>query len=87
MSDQELTDADIRSAFQAVAEACGGDILQCCRDCGEPERIERDGLLDYLSIYGGPRGKEVFKMCLDYPGSMDDLNAMLTSKGVPDHWT
>lgn len=75
----------IRIAYQNVAEACGPDLLQCCRECGEPEVIDRDVLHDYLGIHGGTHGKEVSEWVMAYP-DLDDLNKFLDDLGVPRTW-
>lgn len=82
----ELTDAQIRCAFQATAEAVGGDILQCCRDCEEEEVITRDGLYDYLYMHGGKDGDAVSLWLMGFPGSIEDLEAELNRRRVPKTW-
>lgn len=91
----------VNRAFQATAEATGGDILQCCIDCGEEPVITRDGLYDYLETYGGGPGtfgrsgkaaKEgeggiVFRFVMDHPGSIRDLETTLSQMGVPKSWS
>ncbi|MCR9292048.1 MAG: hypothetical protein NXI32_04965 [bacterium] len=80
------TPAEIRTAFQYVADACGGDILQCCIDCGIEPEITRDCLIDYLAIHGGPKGKEVFDWVVDCAGNIHDLDRKLDEMGVPHRW-
>lgn len=79
----------VRMAFQNVAEACGGDILQACKDMGEPEEIDRDGLWDYLEIHGGNNGKQVSQWITAYlkNHSIADLNRTLDRFAVPRTWT
>jgi len=77
----------IRGAFQATVEAIGGDVLQCCRDCGEEEVIARDGAFDYLDAYGGKHGAVVQKWLMEIPGSMKDLEEVLDTAGVPKTWS
>ena len=83
----ELTDSDFRSAFQATAEACGGDILQCCIDCEEEPIITRECLYDYLATYGGEKGEAVQKWIYDHKGTMKQLERDLTAKRVPLTWS
>jgi len=73
--------------FQATADATGGDILQCCRDCGEEEVIYRDGLYDYLDAYGGEYGATVQKWLMEIPGSIKDLEGILDTAGVYKTWS
>jgi hypothetical protein len=86
LTDDGLTAREVRGAFQAVAEYCGGDILQACRDCGEDPVIDRDGLIDYLSIHGGDAGPAVSEYCMSYPGDWAALDAHLDDLGVPRQW-
>jgi len=76
----------VRQAFQATAEACGSDILQCCIDCGEEPVITRDGLYDYLGMYGGAHAQEVQAFVYDYPGTIKDLERKLDEMRVPKTW-
>lgn len=82
----EINPAKVRMAFQNTAEACGGDILQCCRDCGEPAVIDREGLYDHLKVHGGAHGKEVQKWIYDFPGDMKQLELVLNKMNVPKTW-
>ena len=84
--ERDKLNSDLCSGFQRVAEACGGDILQACRDCGEPEVIERDGLMDYLTIYGGEEGQTAWDWIDSYKGTWEELNRELDARGVPQTW-
>lgn len=77
-----FTDAELCQAFQRVAEACGGDILQACRECGEREVIHRDGLVDSLPTYGGPKGEAIYKALV--AGTLTDRD--LDKAGVHKTW-
>jgi hypothetical protein len=83
---QTIEESKIRQAFQATAEACGSDILQCCVDCEEEPVITRDCLYDYLEIHGGEHGKEVQAWLFKYPGNDKALNRELNRIGVPKTW-
>lgn len=87
MSDKNMDfESKVRQAFQFTANACGGDILQCCIDCGEEPVIPRDVLYDYLGLHGGPFGKEVYEWVLNFPGSLEDLEKELNSIRIPKTW-
>lgn len=81
-----MDSSKVRQAFQSTADACGGDILQCCVDCGEEPIITREGLYDYLEMYGGQHGKEVQGWLMDLPGTIKDLEEELDRMGVPKTW-
>jgi len=83
---QTIEESKIRQAFQATAEACGSDILQCCVDCEEEPVITRDCLYDYLEIHGGTYGKEVQKWLYGYSGTTEELEGELNRMGVPSTW-
>ena len=83
---KEITNADLCSAFQQTASMCGGDILEMCAVLGEPARIERDGLIDHLSMYGGDHGTAAIDWITNFSGTWEELDQELTRRGVPQYW-
>jgi len=76
-----------KQAFQSVANAVGGELLQALAECGEELVIDRDALIDYLEIHGGEHGKIVMQWVRDLPGDMSNVHRALDKMGVPRRWS
>lgn len=88
LADLPFTRDEVWNVFQSTAEAVGGDILQCCLDCGEDPVIERDGLWDYLTMYGGDKdaAERICKWSRTNGLTWEQQDRVLTRLGVPKTW-
>ncbi len=71
--------------FERVAEICGSDILELLEAIGEPPRIARDELYEYLEMHGGEGGKEVAQWMYTFENDKD-LEKALEKMRVPKSW-